>query len=125
MDFNDLKEEVLNPEDSTNQFDPSDIAENKLLAAVAGIPLLFWVPLVACGNSAFGKFYANQGLILTILSVVCGVIGGILGMIPIVGAIVGAALGLVCLAILLLLVISAATGKAREIPIIGGLLKVF
>ncbi len=125
MDFNELKDQILNPEDKSSEFDPSDIEANKVLAAVAGVPILFWVPLVACGDSAFGKFYANQGLICTVLTIICGIIGWILGLIPVVGTIIGAVLGLVCLAIALLLIISAATGKAREIPVIGGMLKIF
>ncbi len=129
MDFNDLKDEVMNPTDVSSQFDTADIEQNKILAAVAGIPLLFWVPLVAAGTSAFGKFYANQGLILTIVTVALAVVGWILGIIPIVGGIlawiIGLVGGLAVLAAMLLLVVSAATGRAREIPVIGNMLKVF
>ncbi len=129
MDINDLKDELLNPNDQSSQFDPSDIEQNKILAAVAGVPILFWVPLVACGGSAFGKFYANQGLILTILSIAVAVVCAVLGIIPVIGGflagILGTVCGLVILAGMLLLVISAATGKAKELPIVGSMLKIF
>ncbi|KJR49239.1 hypothetical protein UF75_0317 [Desulfosporosinus sp. I2] len=47
--------------------DPSDIEQNKTMAALAYF--LFFLPLIACKDSQYGRFYANQGLLVLILSV--------------------------------------------------------
>lgn len=131
MDFNELKEKVL--QDKNDEFDQADIEENKGIAAVACIPVLFWIPLVAKPDSAFGKFYANQGLILLICEAVLGFLSGVLGyifgLIPFIGGLIGGlivtVISLVQLAAFLLLLISALQGKARELPFVGGLFTAF
>lgn len=133
MDFNELKEQVLHPQDMSDMFTKEDIEENKIIAALASFPLLFWLPIVAKPNSGFGKFYANQGLIFLIMTVVLNVLniilGKIFGLIPFIGGLIGgiisAVIALTLLAVWLLLFISALQGKAREIPLLGSLFKVF
>ena len=133
MDFNEIKEQILHPQDVSDMFAPEDIEQNKVVAAFATIPALFWLPLAACKDSRFAMFYANQGLIQLILSVVCGVAGSIvaaiLGFIPFIGALIGGLAAMVCslipLATWLLLFVSALSGKARRIPVIGELINVF
>ena len=53
-------------------FDQNDVEQNKtivLLTAVLQIfiGILFFLPLVCCQGSAYGKFYANQGLLLLLM----------------------------------------------------------
>ena len=131
MDFNEMKEQIL--QDKNDQFTQEDIEANKAIAAVGCIPILFWIPLVAKPDSAFGKFYANQGLILLIcevvLSILSTILGKILAYIPFIGGLLGGLLvtviSLVQLAAFLLLLISALQGKARELPFVGGLFTAF
>ncbi len=119
-------------DDMTGSFDTNDINQNKGVSVVAYIPILFLIPLLAAGNSPFAKFHTNQGIILTITSVACGVVqfivGLLLGWIPVVGAIisglVGLVLGLGMLALILYGIISTAQGNAKRLPIIGGLMEV-
>lgn len=125
LNKNDLKNDLTNPEDVTSSFAPDDMNANKLYAMLAAIPILFWLPLVACPASAYGKHCANQGLILLILGVVVSVVSAIIGIIPILGAIIGWILGLVPFAGFLLLFVSALQGKARKLPIIGNLFTAF
>lgn len=130
--------------DSTNTFDPNDIAQNKVVSALAYFGILFWLPLVACKDSKFGRFHANQGLLLLILSAVLGVAGGILNAliglifrseITILGygmgvyemnpigtvliAIVSLVIGVFALALFLFGLIHTLSGKAKELPLIG------
>lgn len=123
MDFNNLKEEAM--QDVNDMFTPEDIESNKAIAAAATVPILFWIPLVAAKESAFAKFYANQGLILLIASLAISVVGGIISIIPILGALISALLSLVNLAAWLFLLISALQGKARYLPVIGKLFVAF
>ncbi len=55
------------------QFDQADIEANKVLAILMIIfPILFFLVFVvdSMKNSAFAKFYANQALIMLILSII-------------------------------------------------------
>ena len=74
------------------------------------------------------KFHTNQGLILFILEVVCGVAGGILGILPLVGGIlswiVSSVLGLACFVLMILGIVNAAQGQRKPLPIIGGLFQI-
>jgi uncharacterized membrane protein len=123
MDFNQMKNEMM--DDVSDMFTQSDIEANKVFAALATIPILFWLPLVAAKESEFAKFYANQGLILLIFNVVLNVVSGILLLIPILGALIGGIISLVQIAAFLFLLISALQGKARYLPFIGKLFIAF
>lgn len=111
-------------EDSTCQYDASDIENNKVYAVLSYIGILFVIPLIAANNSKFAKFHANQGLVLFLVELVYGVASSIVKA-------VFYALGIGSMAILLNLVnllffvlvvigiINAASGKAKELPVIG------
>lgn len=117
--------------DSTGEYDKNDIEKNKFISAVAYVNILFFLPLVAAPESRFGKFHANQALILliatTILSVAGGVLYGILWALPfipqIIKTIADGALDIVMwglpLAGMIFGIVNAAQGKAKEIPLIG------
>lgn len=131
MDFNEMKDQAL--QDQNDLFTQDDIDANKGLAAVACIPPLFWIPIVAKPDSGFGKFFANQGLILTIFevatSIISVILGKLLGAIPLLGGLLSGlivgVISLVQLAAFLFLLVSALQGKARILPLIGGLFSVF
>ena len=91
------------------------------------IGILFFLPLVGVPNSAYGKFHANQGLILLIFDIVLSVaswlVQAVLGIIPIIGGILS---GLVQLAVSVCVIalfvfgmVQAAQGKAKTLPVIG------
>ena len=125
--FEEMAKDVLNTADTTDSFDQSDIENNKIMAVLAYIGILFLVPLLVAKESKFAKFHTNQGLVLFIadiaIGVVIGVVSVILAFIPVVGpivaAIVSGVLGLAIFALMILGIINAATGKAKELPLIG------
>lgn len=98
----------------TPTFAPEDIEGNKVMAGLAYI--LFFLPLVVCPDSPFGRYHANQGLLLLLLG-----LGGsiILSIIPIIGWILLPffAIGVFILAVIGL--INGFTGKGKALPIIG------
>ena len=132
MNFNELQDKIKNPDDVTDLYDPRDIESNKGLAAVACIPILFWIPLVS-GNSPFARFYANQGLTNLILGIALGIAGTILSvilaLIPILGAILMVIVHLITwavpLAAFIFSLVNALNGKAKPIPLIGTLINPF
>lgn len=54
--------------------DPQDAEKNRLQGIIAYIPFLFVVPLLVAPQSKFSKFHANQGLLLSIVSVALWII---------------------------------------------------
>ncbi|MBP0973808.1 MAG: hypothetical protein J5851_07880 [Oscillospiraceae bacterium] len=120
-------------QDKSDMFAPEDMAANKGMGVIASFPILFWIPLVAKPDSAYGKFCANQGLILLVFDIVAAIVGVILGKIfgyipaigPLIGGLIKAALSLAELGGWLLLFISALQGKARTLPFIGELFTAF
>ncbi|MBD5081298.1 MAG: zinc-ribbon domain-containing protein [Ruminococcaceae bacterium] len=106
-------------DDFTATMDPNDIAANKVMAVLAYFGILFLIPLLAAPNSPYARFHANQGLVLFIVDIVVGVVGSILSIIPFVGAILSGVLALLVLVLVIMGIVNAATGKAKEVPIVG------
>lgn len=120
--FNDY----LNTPDHSMMYDTQDIQDNKIWAALSYVGILFILPLlINGGNSKYGKFHANQGFILFLADIICSLATLVIGWIPFVGDFIRVILSLAVLALMILGIVNAATGKAKELPFIGGLLHVF
>ena len=113
--------------DFTQQFDPNDIQQNKVFSVLAYFGFLFLIPMLAAPNSQFARFHTNQGLVLFLFDIAGGIavsiITAIFVWVPIVGGIiitiVSSVVSLGIAVLLILGVINAATGKAKELPVIG------
>ncbi len=114
-----------NTADSTAQFDPQDIQNNKVMALLAYLGFLFLIPLLAAPNSRFARYHANQGLVLFIFEAIAGVVTGIICVIPFVGWIIGGilsgAVGIFGLVLTILGIVNAVNGQAKQLPLIGGI----
>lgn len=95
-------------------FDPADIESNKTMAGLAYI--LFFLPLVACPDSPFGRFHANQGLVLLIFAFAGSFI---LSIIPFIGWVLLPVFGILCFVLMILGLVNGLGGKAKELPVIG------
>ena len=107
----------MNIIDRTAEFDSEDISANKSLAFLAYIPILFFLPLVSSPNSKFGRFHANQGLLLLL----GGFANSIVYLVPIIGWIVGPLIGLALFILFLFGFINTMNGYAKELPFIGSI----
>ena len=113
--------------DTTSEFDKEEIDNNKGMSILAYLSWLVLIPIFAAKKSRYAQFHANQGLILAIIDtaywIINGVITGILMIVsPIASAIVCAItglFGLVFLVLVILGIVNAASGKAKELPVIG------
>ncbi len=123
MDMNHL----FDVEDRTTEFDTQDAQDAKVWSILAYFGILFFLPLVCAPQSRFGKFHANQGLILMLATVILGIVNWILlliiGWIPLIGKLI---CGLVSLAVfvasfawMIYGIVQAAQGKAKTLPLIG------
>lgn len=121
-DFNEKFNEFMNTPDTTEEFDPADIEQNKVMGILAYLSWLVLIPIFAAKDSKFARFHANQGLVLAIAEIVIGIVIGILSGIPFIGwifSIIGSLFGLCCLIMLCIGIYNAANGKAKELPIVG------
>ncbi len=96
----DISSTITDTADRTAEFDPTDIANNKVMAVLAYLGWLLLITILAAPNSKFARFHANQGIILFI----CGFIP-VLNFIAFIFCIIG--------------IVNVVNGKAKELPIIG------
>ena len=121
-DLNQKINEFNNTKDSTSEFDPNDIQQNKVMAILAYLSWLVLIPLFAAKESKFARYHCNQGIMLAIAEIIVWVIFGILSIIPYVGwifIVLNSFISLVCLVFAVTGIINAANGKAKELPFIG------
>ena len=116
----------------------ADIKENKAMAVLSYIGILFLIPLFAAKNSPYARFHVRQGATLFALSllytiaqwIIISILNAALPRVyyffysapnPIV-SVVSAILGICALVFLVLMIIgivNAAQGKYKELPVIG------
>lgn len=113
--------QLNNTEDTTKDYDNSDIESNKVMAVLAYIGILVLVPILAAKNSKYARFHANQGLVLFIAEIIYNFVSVIIrAILPL--AVVNIILWVISVLFLVLSIIgivNAATGKAKELPVIG------
>ena len=80
--------------------------------------ILFFLPLVACPESRFGRFHANQGLILLLVSIVGGIV---LGIIPIIGWIIMPIFYIAVMVLAIMGLVAGLNGQAKKLPLISKL----
>lgn len=95
-------------------FEQADIDNNKTVAGLAY--LIFFLPLLVCPQSKYGRFHANQALLLFIAA-----IGGsiVLSIIPIIGWILFPIYSLAIFALAIMGLINGFSGKAKRLPLFG------
>ena len=114
-------------EDTTSQFSREDIQQNKVMAVLAYLGILVLIPILAAPNSKFARYHANQGLVLVIVGVAYTILNTIITSVFYVvswglGSIISSLLGLASLVFVILAIlgiVNAASGKAKELPVIG------
>ncbi|WP_313340368.1 hypothetical protein [Sedimentibacter sp.] len=106
-----MSQEFLENDNNQEEFDLQDIEKNKTMAGLAYI--IFFLPLIACPDSKFGKFHANQALLLLLV----GIIGNIiLGFIPIIGWILLPVFAIAILILGIMGIVNGLGGKAKKLP---------
>ena len=111
----------MNTPDYTAQMDPRDIAENKVYAVLAYFGILVLIPIFAAPQSKFAKFHANQALILDIVAVVLSILMSTLCFVVPPLAVLFGLLDIPVIIWLILGIVNAANGVAKELPITGKL----
>ena len=115
-----------NTADTTGAYDTQDINDNKLMAILAYIGILVLIPLFAAKKSKFARFHTNQGLVFFLanlaLGLVYNIVVQILGGIPVISILVvalGYLVSLVLFVVMIIGIVNAVQGRAKELPVIG------
>ncbi|MCQ2487907.1 MAG: zinc-ribbon domain-containing protein [Clostridia bacterium] len=117
-DFKKKVADLNNTEDTTTEFDPEDIEKNKIFAVLAYLSWLILIPIFVAKDSKFARYHANQGLVLAISATVGLVLLSLLPNIAIIRLVVSL-FEIVVWVIDIIGLYNAATGRAKELPIIG------
>lgn len=96
-------------------FDPKDVADNKLMAAISYLGILCLIPLLAKKDSKFAQEHGKQGLVLLITWIVVWVVG----IVPVIGWIAGFLASIFLLIVNIIAFVKALMGEFWEIPLIG------
>lgn len=96
----------------------NDLEQVKIMAALAYFGILFFLPLVTHPNSSFGKFHANQALLLFITAIIINTVGTVL---PVIGWFIILPLGGIFTLVLFIMgIVNALNLKKKRLPLIGG-----
>lgn len=123
-DINETLNNLNDTPDTTGEYDPADIEQNKVFAILAYLSILVLVPILGAKESKFARFHANQGLVLVIAAIAIGIVIGILQFIPVLGiifSIVGWIINIALLVLCIIGIVNACNGKAKELPLIGSI----
>ncbi len=104
-----------------SNFDPKDVEENKVLAAISYLGILVLIPLLMKKDSKFIKEHAKQGLVLFIAEIVLWIVDLIFASIPVLGLIVSVLIWLTLIGIGIVSLIGlvyALQGKFWKIPLV-------
>lgn len=115
----------MDEENKINDFEPDDIEQNKVISGLAYI--IFFLPLLVCPKSKFGKFHSNQSLLLLITGLIGNVIITILSsfiaiysvLFSLVIGLISLAFGITIFVLFIIGLVNAFNGRAKELPIIG------
>ncbi len=119
--------------DTTYEYDPQDIANNKVMAALSYLGILVLIPWFAAPQSRYARFHAKQGITLFLVQVAYSVLSFLLGLIktphyyyfleymatPWYINLLIFLIGVPIFVLTILGIVNAARGLAKELPIIG------
>ena len=101
---------------SDPEFDPQDIADNRMLAML-GYLTMGVLPMIGCRNSAFAMHHVNQALWIFIGSMLCAIVC----IIPLLGWLVAGIGGIVLFVFEIIGIIRALKGSGRPLPFVKNL----
>ncbi len=99
----------------------NDETESKLFAFLGVLLTVigYIIVILARKNDKYAMYYAKQGLVLFIAWIIAAVASWAIGWIPVVGNIASWVLNAIMLALWIIGIVYALSGKEKEIPIIG------
>ncbi|MCL2486704.1 MAG: hypothetical protein FWE86_03795 [Oscillospiraceae bacterium] len=128
VDIEGAAKKVFDTSDHTAEHDPDDISRNKGMACLSYLSLMVLIPLLAGKQSKYAQFHAMQGVVLCVTGLATTLLRDVLRhampgylrfLIDLPTALLGIGVGVLSL----LGFIYAVTGRAKEVPVAGGIAK--
>lgn len=116
---NEEVEQETKPQQAGNSQQTSNEDEGnvKVMSALAYLGFLFFLPLITNSESEFGRYHANQGLLLFIASIAVSVVGSV---IPFLGWFIILPFGGIFVFVLFIMgIMHAINGEKKPLPLIG------
>ncbi|MCA1807426.1 MAG: hypothetical protein LC687_06235, partial [Actinobacteria bacterium] len=110
------KKQGPNTPDQPTSGQTEDLEQVKVMAALAYLGILFFLPLVTHPESAFGKFHANQGLLLLLFNIILNTVLSV----TVVGLILVPVVFIFSLVLFIMGLKNALDKKMQRLPLIGG-----
>ncbi len=119
---------ILNTPDTTASYSQQDIDQNKIMGILSYFGILVLIPIFAAKESPFARFHANQGLVLLVAGILVGMATSLVGMLfglihidvlTVLWNIVSWLIRVAMFALMILGIVNAASGKAKELPLVG------
>ena len=109
---------VPDESDHTAMFEEEDIRRTNILSALCYLSFLFVIlGLLIEPNSKFLRYHINQSIILYIFGILCGLVA----IIPFLGWIAAVIGSVACVVFMVMGILRAFKGQAKDLPIIGSL----
>lgn len=100
--------------------DAKDVEENKAIAVLSYIWILWIVPFLTKKESKFAQFHAKQGLVLFVAEVVISVVVQVIAVLTLgVGVVLFPLLALGSLILSIMGILNAWNGKMQDLPVVG------
>ena len=110
------KTNVPDETDHTAMFEEEDIRRTNILSALCYLSFLFVIlGLLIEPNSKFLRYHINQSIILYIFGILCGLVA----IIPFLGWIAAVIGSVACVVFMVMGIVRAFKGQAKDLPIIG------
>ena len=117
----------MDTKNETASFHPEDIQRNKSMCILCYLGVLLFIPYFAQKDSPYTKFHCNQGLNLALLSLCSYILSQyifppISNFIPFIGvifALISIVISIGTIFFIIVGIINALNGVAKELPIIG------
>lgn len=107
---------VIDERDHTAMFEEEDVKRTNILAALCYLSFLFVIlGLLIEPNSKFLRYHINQSLTLYVFGILCCLVA----IIPFLGWIAAAVGSVACIVFLIMGVVRAFKGQAKDLPVIG------
>jgi uncharacterized membrane protein len=91
--------------------------QSEPIAVLCYFGILLLIPFLMKPESQFVRFHSNQGLVLLILSIACGVVA----IIPILGWLVSVVAGIFTFVCWIIGIVNVLSGKMKPLPLIGSI----
>ena len=121
---------VAAPPTGGGTYSEKEINDGKAMSAVGYVPIcglpLFLLPMFAAKENKYAQYHARQAMVLYLAGLGAFIVSFVLNFVlaiihvPCVGAVIGAAIGIGFLVLMVIGIVNAFQGQAKELPVLGG-----